>query len=83
VTSHDTLINLNLFERIYFFLQRWKTYTGVPLTEESMELLGKIMAQLVSILALTAKAMTERISELIPSLYLSWLTVNQNFFGRG
>jgi hypothetical protein len=65
--SHDTLIHL--FERINFFLQRLKSYTGIPLTNESTELLGKIMAQLLSILALSTKAMTNgRISEMIRSL---------------
>ena len=66
MASHDTLIQL--FERINFFLQRLKGYTGIPLTNESRELLGKIMAQLLLILALSTKAMTERrISELIRS----------------
>jgi hypothetical protein len=70
VTSHDTLIHL--FERIHFFLQRLKSYTGMPLTHESRELLGKILAQLLSVLALSTKAMTDRrISELIRSLCLS------------
>ena len=58
VASHDTLIHL--FERIHFFLQRLKDYTGIPLTDEMIELLGKIMALLVSILALSTKSMTER-----------------------
>ena len=58
MASHDTLIHL--FERIHFFLQRLKRYTGIPLTDEMTELLGKIMAVLISILALSTKAMTER-----------------------
>ena len=67
VASHDTLIHL--FERIHFFLQRLKSYTGMPLTNESRELLGMIMAQLLSILALSTKAMADRrISEWIGSL---------------
>ncbi len=66
VASHDTLINL--FERIHFFLQRLDSYTRVPLTNGFTELLGKVMAQILSILALSTKAMTERrISELIDS----------------
>jgi hypothetical protein len=66
VTSHDTIIHI--FERIHFFLQRLNSYTGIPLTNESRELLGKIMAQLLSILALSTKAMTEwRISGSIRS----------------
>jgi len=44
----------------------------MPLTSESRELLGKIMAQLLSILALSTKAMTDgRISELFRSLCFS------------
>ena len=67
VASHDTLIHL--FERIHFFLQRLKSYTGIPLTDEMTELLGKIMALLISILALSTKTMTERrISMLIHPL---------------
>jgi hypothetical protein len=63
VASHDTLINL--FEHIHFFLQRLDSYTRVPLTNGFTELLGKTMAQILSILALSTKAMTERrISEL-------------------
>jgi hypothetical protein len=66
VASHDTLINL--FERIHFFLQRLKSYTGIPLTDGLTELLGKIMAQILCILGLSTKVMTERrISELIDS----------------
>ena len=66
--SHDTLIHL--FERINFFLQRLKGYTGIPLTNDSTELLGKIMAQLLSILALSTKAVTNgRISELVRSFF--------------
>jgi hypothetical protein len=70
VASHDTLINL--FERIHFFLQRLKSYTEIPLTNGLTELLGKIMAQILCILALSTKAMTERrISELIVSIHPS------------
>jgi len=63
-TSRKTLIDL--FERIHFFLQRLKVYIEVPLTEGLTELLGKIMAQLLAILALSTKIMTEKkMSELI------------------
>jgi hypothetical protein len=50
---------IHLFERIHFFLQRLKFYIGVPLTNELVELLGKIMAQLLSILALSTKSMKD------------------------
>jgi hypothetical protein len=67
VASHDTLIHL--FERMNFFLQRLKSYTGIPLTDEMTDFIGKIMALLISILALSTKAMTEgRSSLLIHSL---------------
>ncbi|KAI0291207.1 hypothetical protein B0F90DRAFT_403677 [Multifurca ochricompacta] len=58
ITSHDTLANL--FERIDNFLQRLKIYLGIPLTPQFTELLGKIMAQVLFILALSTKAMTQR-----------------------
>ena len=64
--SHETLINL--FERVHFLLQRLKGYTGIPHTNGLTKLLGKIMAQILCIIALSTKAMTERqISELIDS----------------
>jgi hypothetical protein len=70
--SHNTI--MHLFERIHLFLQRLNRYTEMPLTDDLTELLGKIMAQLLSILALSTKAvMDRRISELNHSLYLSSL----------
>src|SRR5579863_368112 len=63
---------MQLFERIHLFLQRLDRYTGIPLTDDLTELLGKIMAQLLSLLALLTKAMTDgRISESNHSLFLS------------
>jgi len=56
--DYDTLIHL--FERIHFFLQRLDGYTGIPLTNEFTELLGKIMAQILSILAISTKVMAQR-----------------------
>ena len=65
VASHDKLVHL--FERIDFFLQRLNIYTEIPLTNDLTELLGKIMAELLSILAISTKEMTDRkMSELIP-----------------
>jgi hypothetical protein len=70
--SHDTI--MNLFERIHLFLQRLNRYTGMPLTGDLTGLLGKIMAQLLLILALSTKAMTDkRISELDHSQRPSFL----------
>jgi hypothetical protein len=62
VASHDVLVNL--FERIQFFLQRLNICNGIPLTIDMMELFGKIMAQILLILALSTKEMSQsRISE--------------------
>ncbi|KAH9966859.1 hypothetical protein BC827DRAFT_1153178 [Russula dissimulans] len=58
VASYDTL--LSLFERIHLFLQRLNCYNGIPVTTAMLELLGKIMAQVLSILALSTKVMRER-----------------------
>jgi hypothetical protein len=68
IASYEALVNL--FERIQFFLQRLHHYTSVPLTPEMTKLLAKIMAQILSILALSTKTMKEkRISWSIQSLY--------------
>ena len=55
MADNGTLIDL--FERIQFFLQRLKAYVGIPLPNGFTELLGKIMAQVLHILALSTKAM--------------------------
>ena len=68
IASYEALVNL--FERVRFFLQRLQHYTSVPLTPEMTELLAKIMAQILSILALSTKTMKEsRISWSIQSIY--------------
>jgi len=58
VASYDMLVYL--FERIDFFLKRLKRYTSVRLTQEMMELLAKIMAQVLSALALSTKVMKQK-----------------------
>jgi methyl-accepting chemotaxis protein len=63
---------VKLFERIQFFLQRLKSYTNVPLTVEMTELLGKIMAQILSVVAFSTKTLKERrISESSELIYCS------------
>ena len=49
-----------LFERVKHFLQRLEAYSRIPLTPAMTDLLGKIMAQVLSILALSTKEMQER-----------------------
>jgi len=56
-TSHDRLIHL--FERIQLFLERLKIYSGIPLTNELGKLLGRILAELLSVLAISTKEMTD------------------------
>ena len=46
--------------RAHPILQRLHHYISVPLTPEMTELLAKIMAQILSILALSTKTMKER-----------------------
>jgi hypothetical protein len=66
------------FERINLFLQRQTSYAEIPLTNESVELLGKIISQILFILAVSTRAMKDSgISELTYSFSLSWLTMAQ------
>ena len=70
IASYEVLTNL--FERVQFFLQRLNRYTAIPLTPEMTLLLGKIMAQVLSVLALSTKEMKERrFSESIYSVFYS------------
>jgi hypothetical protein len=69
VARYEQLILL--FERLHLFLERLNCYIHIPLTTAMVVLLGKIMAQVLSVLALSTKAMEERrISELIHQMYL-------------
>jgi len=56
--SHGLL--LELFERIQAFLTRLNIYSRMPLTTEITTMLGKIMAEVLTILALSTKEMQER-----------------------
>jgi hypothetical protein len=75
IASYETLVNL--FERTQYFLQRLNHYITVSLTPEMTELLAKILAQVLSVLALSTKEMKERrISLLIHSENIFyWLTI--------
>ncbi|KAI0289002.1 hypothetical protein BC826DRAFT_1107328 [Russula brevipes] len=57
ITSHITLSQL--FDHMCLYLQRLERYIKTLLTDDLTTLLGKIMAQLLSILALSSKAVTE------------------------
>ena len=68
IASYETLVNL--FERTQLFLQRLNHYITDSLTPEMTELLAKILAQVLSILALSIKEMKQRrISLFIPSKF--------------
>ena len=58
IASYEALVHL--FERIHLFLQRLNRYTGISLTPEMTLLLGKILAQVLCVLALSTKEMKER-----------------------
>ena len=60
--SRDTLVDV--LERIETYFQRLQTYTEVSLTTEMIDLLGKIMVEVLSILAMATKRLKQgRISE--------------------
>ena len=56
--SYDGLINI--FERIEAFLTRLKIYSGISLTTEMTTRLGKVLAEVLTILALSTKEMKGR-----------------------
>ncbi|KAH9179177.1 hypothetical protein EDB89DRAFT_778791 [Lactarius sanguifluus] len=58
MASYVTLASL--FERMQGFLQRLEIYIGMPLTPAMVEVLGKIMAEVLSVLALVTKEMKQR-----------------------
>jgi hypothetical protein len=51
--SQDTLIDV--FERVENFFQRLEIYTEVPPTPEMMDIIMKIMVEVLSILAIATK----------------------------
>jgi hypothetical protein len=55
IASYDALVYL--FQRMNLFLERLNGYIGITTTKALSELLWKIMAQVLSILALSAKTM--------------------------
>ena len=74
IACYDKLVYL--FERVHFFLERLNCYNNVELTTAMTELLGKIMAQVLSILALSTKEMrARRISVSIHLAHLLCLTM--------
>ena len=58
MASRQVLIEL--FDRIQGFFRRLSTYTEVPPTPAVMDVLAKIMAEILSILAIATKGMKEK-----------------------
>ncbi|KAH9033920.1 hypothetical protein EDB85DRAFT_1043365 [Lactarius pseudohatsudake] len=58
VTSRDVLVEL--FDRIESLFRQLKTYTEVPPTQAVIDVLAKIMAEVLSILAVATKGVKER-----------------------
>jgi hypothetical protein len=81
VSGHDVL--LSIFERVQFFLQRLKIHNSMPLTIDMIKLLGKIMAQVLSVLACSMKEMGQhRLSEPNYPICVSWLNMAQRSMQR-
>lgn len=60
--SQDTLIDI--FERIEMFFRRLEIYTGVPPTSEMMDIVVRIMAEVLSIVGIAMKEIKQgRISK--------------------
>ncbi|KAH8977018.1 hypothetical protein EDB86DRAFT_1352564 [Lactarius hatsudake] len=55
--SHDALVEL--FERIQFFLKRLGVHTRISPTDDMIEILVKIMAEVISILSIATKEMQQ------------------------
>jgi len=83
--SHDALVDL--FERIQFFLKHLGVHTQISPTKDMMEILVKIVAEVLSILSIATKEMQQsRTSELflrdILNYPLTTLVFNQKHISR-
>ena len=68
--SQDTLIDI--FERLENFFRRLENYAEVPPTSEMMDIIGKIMVEILSILAIATKEIKQgRTSELFINKYVT------------
>lgn len=77
--NHDVLVKL--FERIGTFFERLKVYTNVPSSPAVTDGLAKIMAEVLSILALATKGIREgRTSETTSGMNYASLTFDQKYF---
>ena len=80
--SRDEIIEL--FDRMENFFVRLKTYTEVTPTAEITNVMGKVMAEVLSMLAIATKEMKQgRKSEFISCLELLALKLDQKRSSRG
>ena len=56
--SHDVLVDL--FERVEFFLKRLGVHTRISPTRDMVEIIAKIMAEVLFILCIATKEMQQR-----------------------
>jgi hypothetical protein len=64
--SRDSLVDL--FERIEGFFRRLQTYVEVPLTAGMTDIIVKIMAEVLCVLAIATKEIKQsKASEFVPS----------------
>jgi hypothetical protein len=60
----------DIFEHIENFLRRLETYSAIPATPEMMDVIGKIMVEVLSILAISTKEIQQgRTSELASTIH--------------
>ena len=72
-SSYDALVDL--FECVGNFLTRLNVYTEMPLTHEMMDMLVRIMVEVLSVLALATKQIKQgRLSKCIPSCYFTFVS---------
>jgi hypothetical protein len=72
-SSYDALVDL--FESVGNFLKRLNIYAEIPLTDEMMEMLVKIMVEVLSVLALATKEIKQgRLSKCISPHYFAFIS---------
>ena len=82
VSNRDVLVKL--FQRIESFFERLKIYTEVPPSVALTDGLARILAEVLSILAIATKGVKEgRISESIPAISHSLLNYTRNVSQEG
>jgi hypothetical protein len=80
-SSYDALSDL--FEHLGSFVKRLDIYTNMPLTPIMTDMIVKIMLELLSVLALAMKQITQgRLSKCDINVHRLWLNVPQRSLRR-